>query len=64
MFLCLTSPFDGGSLFGLHWSRLVGLLALAVDLSDPIPDLAKLTTWIDWLEAENGTPDHVAHFFG
>lgn len=32
------------------------------DLTDPVPDLQKLMTWVQWLRGGNGSPEHVAHF--
>ena len=38
--------------------------ALATDLKDPIPDLSKLMTWIEWIDGNNGTREHLVHFYG
>jgi len=38
--------------------------ALVSDLQDPTPDLAKLMTWFGWIDGNNGSRDHVVHFYG
>lgn len=36
--------------------------ALVTDYGDPLPDLVKLMTWVDWIRNGNGTPEHNSHF--
>jgi hypothetical protein len=37
---------------------------LQADFADPLPDLTKLMTWVEWINGGNGTPEHCDHFYG